>query len=166
MALKVHVKELDLKVSKGAVLCWVYKVIPAKGEPIETHTIIVATGARANYLGLDSEEAYKNKGVSACAVCDGALPIFQNKALAVVGGGDTAVEEATYLANLKSSTKVHMLIRRDEMRASKIMQDRAQNHPKIEIHWSTVADEVLGDGDFVTGIRVKSTQDESTSEFQ
>ena len=74
------------------------KVIPANGEPVASQTVIVATGARANYLGLDSEEAYKNKGVSACAVCDGALPIYRSKPLAVIGGGDSAVEEATYLA--------------------------------------------------------------------
>lgn len=143
-----------------------YKVIPSKGDPIETHTIIVATGARANYLGLDSEEAYKNKGVSACAVCDGALPLFQGKALAVVGGGDTAVEEATYLANRKNSGTIHMLIRRDEMRASKIMQERAEKHPKIEIHWNTVVDEVLGDGNVVTGLKLKSTADDSSSELE
>lgn len=142
-----------------------YKVIPAKGEPVETHTIIIATGARANYLGLDSEEEYKNKGVSACAVCDGALPTFHAKPLAVVGAGDSAVEEATYLANLKSAVKVYMIVRRDEMRASKIMQERALNHPKIEVIWNTVVDEVLGDGNLVTGLRLKSTQDGSTSEL-
>lgn len=140
-----------------------YKVIPRNGEPVETHAIIIATGARANYLGLPSEEAYKNKGVSACAVCDGALPVFANKSLVVVGGGDTAVEEAAYLANLSTSIKVHMLIRRDKMRASKIMQERAQSHPKIEIHWNSVVDEVLGDGKLVTGVRVRSTVDDSTS---
>jgi thioredoxin reductase (NADPH) len=142
-----------------------YKVIPAKGEPIEAHTIIIATGARANYLGLDSEEEYKNKGVSACAVCDGALPTFHAKPLAVVGAGDSAVEEATYLANLKSAVKVYMIVRRDEMRASKIMQERALNHPKIEVIWNTVVDEVLGDGNLVTGLRLKSTKDDSTSEL-
>lgn len=142
-----------------------YKVIPSKGEPIETHTIIVATGARANYLGLPSEEEYKNKGVSACAVCDGALPLFADKDLAVVGGGDSAVEEATYLANLKTSKHVHMLIRRDQMRASKIMQDRAINHEKITIHWNTVVDEVLGDGNVVTGLKLRSTADDSTREL-
>lgn len=141
-----------------------FKVIPANGDPVETHTIIIATGARANYLGLPSEEAYKNKGVSACAVCDGALPLFQGKPLAVVGAGDSAVEEAAYLANLKSADKVHMIVRRDEMRASKIMQKRALDHPKIEIHWNQVVDEVLGD-DFVTGLRLKSTKDESLSEL-
>ena len=142
------------------------KVIPAKGDPIETHTIIIATGARANYLGLPSEEEYKNKGVSACAVCDGALPLFANKPLAVVGGGDSAVEEATYLANLKTAKKVYLIIRRDEMRASKIMQDRATNHPKIEILWNSVVDEVVGDGSLVTGLKIKSTTDDSISDLE
>lgn len=143
----------------------IHRVIPGKGDPVETHTIIVATGARANYLGLPSEEAYKNKGVSACAVCDGALPVFANKELVVVGGGDSAVEEATYLANLSTAKRVHLLVRRDVMRASKIMQDRALNHPKIQIHWNSEVDEVLGDGNLVTGIRVRSTTDGSTSEL-
>ncbi|MEL7497189.1 MAG: FAD-dependent oxidoreductase [Planctomycetota bacterium] len=142
-----------------------YKAIAGKGDPVEAHAIIIATGARANYLGLDSEEAYKNKGVSACAVCDGALPVFHDKELAVVGGGDSAVEEATYLANLDSAVKIHLLIRRDEMRASKIMQDRAISHPKIEIHWNTVVDEVLGDGKLVNALRLRSTKDDSTSEL-
>lgn len=142
-----------------------FKVIPANGEPVETHTIIVATGARANYLGLESEEAYKNKGVSACAVCDGALPIFRDKELAIVGGGDSAVEEANYLANLDAIPKVYMLIRRDQMRASKIMAQRAIDHPKIEILWNTVVEEVLGDGNQVTGLKTKSTVDDSTSEL-
>ena len=142
------------------------RVIPGKGDPVETHTIIIATGARANYLGLPSEEEYKNKGVSACAVCDGALPLFWNKPLAVVGGGDSAVEEASYLANLKSTPKVHMLIRRDQMRASKIMADRAINHPKIEIHWNSVVDEVLGDGELVNGLKIKSTTDDSVSQLE
>ncbi len=112
--------------------------------------MIIATGARANYLGLPSEEEYKNKGVSACAVCDGALPIYRSKPLAVVGGGDSAVEEATYLANLKEADTIHLLIRRDAMRASKVMQDRALNHPNIQVHWNTVVDEVQGDGKLVT----------------
>ncbi len=143
----------------------IHRVIPANGDPVEAHTIIVATGARANYLGLPSEEQYKNKGVSACAVCDGALPIYREKPLAVVGAGDSAVEEATYLANLKGADRIHMIVRRDQMRASKIMQQRALNHPKIEVHWNRVVDQVLGDGSLVNGLRLKSTVDDSTEEI-
>ncbi len=96
--------------------------------------MIIATGARANYLGLESEEIYKNRGVSACAVCDGALPRFRNKPLVVVGGGDSAVEEADYLS--KFASVVHMVHRRDELRASKIMAERAINNPKIKMLWN------------------------------
>ena len=141
-----------------------YKLKSLEGKTIETHTIIIATGARANYLGLPSEDKYKNRGVSACAVCDGALPRFRNKPLVVVGGGDSAVEEATYLT--KYASVVHMLMRRDVFRASKIMQDRALNSPKIKIHYFRVVDEVLGnDKEGVVGVRVKSTQDGSTEEL-
>lgn len=116
----------------------------------ELHTadaIIVATGARANYLGLPSEEKLKNKGVSACAVCDGAL--YRNKPVAIVGGGDTAMEEATYLSGLCS--KVTLLHRRDEFRASKAMQKRVLENPKIEVLFSHGVTEVVG-SDSVTGI--------------
>ena len=127
--------------------------------------MIIATGARANYLGLPSEERYKNRGVSACAVCDGALPRFRNKPLVVVGGGDSAVEEADYLT--KFASRVYMVHRRDELRASKIMAERALDNPKIEMVWNHELDEVLGDDkDGVTGVRLKSTVDEaSTSEL-
>jgi thioredoxin reductase (NADPH) len=141
------------------------KVIPASEQPVETHTVIVATGARANYLGLPSEEAFKNRGVSACAVCDGALPRFRGKPLVVVGGGDSAIEEATYLTAFAS--RVFLVHRRDELRASKIMQQRAFDNDKLEIVWSHVVDEVLGnDSDGVTGVRLKSTKDESTQEIE
>ncbi len=142
-----------------------FKVIPGNGDPVETHTIIIATGARANYLGLPSEEEYKNKGVSACAVCDGALPIFRRKPLAVIGGGDSAVEEANYLANLKDAATIYMVVRRDQMRASKIMQQRALDHPKIKLLWNRVVDEVVGDGNLVTGLKLKSTKDDSISDL-
>lgn len=142
-----------------------YKAIPASGDPVETHTIIVATGARANYLGLDSEETYKNKGVSACAVCDGALPTYRRKPLAVIGGGDSAVEEASYLANLKDADTIYLIHRRDQLRASKIMAQRALDHPKIELVWSSVVEEVLGDGNQVTGLKLKSTVDDSSREL-
>ncbi len=127
--------------------------------------VIVATGARANYLGLPSEQRLKNRGVSACAVCDGALPRFRDKPLVVVGGGDSAVEEADYLA--KFASKVYLVHRRDELRASKIMATRAMDHPKIEILWSRVVDEVLGnDRDGVTGCRLKSTKGEPDLEVE
>jgi len=127
------------------------------GQTVETHTLIIATGARANYLGLPSEERFKNRGVSACAVCDGALPRFRNKPLVVVGGGDSAVEEATYLS--KFASEIHLLVRRDVMRASKIMQERIKSNPKVTIHWHTEVDEVLGDDTHgVTAIRVRNNQ--------
>ncbi len=140
-----------------------FKITTGSGEQHSAHTVIVATGARANYLGLPSEEIYKNKGVSACAVCDGALPIYRRKPLAVIGGGDTAVEEASYLANLDGADKVYLVHRRDELRASKVMQDRAKNHPKIELVWNSVVEEVLGDGKQVTGLKLKSTVDGTTN---
>ena len=138
------------------------RVISGNGETTEALTIIVATGARANYMGLSSEDEYKNKGVSACAVCDGALPIFRGQPLAVVGGGDSAVEEAAYLANLKDAATIYLIHRRDKLRASKIMQQRALDHPKIEIVWNSVVHEVLGNGEKVTGIRLQSSLDDST----
>jgi thioredoxin reductase (NADPH) len=110
---------------------------------VEALTVIVATGARANYLGLPSEKRYFNNGVSACAVCDGALPRFRNKPLVVVGGGDSAVEEATYLT--KFANPVYMVHRRDTLRASKIMADRALNNPRIQMKWNSRLLEVLGD---------------------
>jgi thioredoxin reductase (NADPH) len=133
-----------------------FRLKSLEGETVEALAVIVATGARANYLGLPSEELYKNRGVSACAVCDGALPRFRNKPLVVIGGGDSAVEESTYLT--KFASKVHLVHRRDELRASKIMAERAKNNPKIEIVWNHELDEVLGnDKEGVTGVRLKST---------
>ena len=126
------------------------------GSRHEAWAVIVATGAKANYLGIPSEERFKNRGVSACAVCDGALPRFRNKPLAVIGGGDSAVEEADYLSHFAS--KVHMVHRRDALRASQIMVERALGNPKIEVLWNRVVNEVLGnDKDGVTGVRLKST---------
>jgi len=120
-------------------------------------TLIIATGARANYLGLPSEEKLKNKGVSACAVCDGAL--FRGENVAVVGGGDTAMEEASYLAGLcKHVTLIH---RRDEFRASQVMRERVEKNPKITLLLSHVVDEVLGEAeDRVTGLRVRSLKND------
>lgn len=131
----------------------------------KAHTLIIATGARANYLGLPSEHAYKNRGVSACAVCDGALPRFRNKPLAVVGGGDSAVEEATYLT--KFASKVYLIVRRNELRASKIMQQRALGHEKIEILWHHEVLEVLGEEKKgVTGLRLIQNVEKTEREIE
>ncbi len=140
-----------------------FRLQTSGGQSIEAHSLIVATGARANYLGLESEKQFKNKGVSACAVCDGALPRFAGHPLVVVGGGDSAMEEAGYLT--KFASKVYIVHRRDEFRASKIMADRALENPKIEVKWSFNIDEVLGnDDDGVTGVRIRSVKDESHTE--
>ncbi len=140
-----------------------FKITPAEGETIEALAVIIATGARANYLGLESEDRFKNNGVSACAVCDGALPRFRDKPLVVVGGGDSAMEEATFLT--KFASKVYIVHRRDEFRASKIMAERALANEKIEVKWNSVIDEVLGDEENgVTGVRIRSTVDESQTE--
>ncbi|OEK01022.1 thioredoxin-disulfide reductase [Roseivirga sp. 4D4] len=118
---------------------------------ITAESVIISTGASAKYLGLPSEQTFANKGVSACAVCDGFF--YKGKSVAVVGAGDTAAEEATYLANL--CPKVYMIVRRDEMRASKIMQERVKSTPNIEILWDTETEEILGNDEVgVTGARV------------
>ena len=123
--------------------------------------VIIATGASAKWLGIPSEKKYQGRGVSACATCDGFF--FRGVEVAVVGGGDTAMEEASFLT--KYASKVHILHRRDELRASKIMQERARKNPKIEIHLSVIPDEILGDGKAVTGVRLKSTRDGSLTEL-
>ena len=140
-----------------------FKLKPFAGEAVEAHAVIIATGARANYLGLPSEDKYKNFGVSACAVCDGALPRFRNKPLVVVGGGDSAAEEATYLS--KFASQVHLVHRRDELRASKIMAERVLSDAKIKPEWNSVVDEVLGnEREGVTGVRLKGATDGKTRE--
>mgnify|MGYP003575133856 FL=1 len=127
-----------------------HKVVVDGKHEITAEAVIIATGATAKYLGIPSEEKYNNKGVSACAVCDGYF--YRGREVAVVGAGDSAAEESTYLAKL--CTKVHLLVRREEMRASKIMQQRVLNTPNIEIHWNTETEEILGDDSGVTGVRV------------
>ena len=140
-----------------------FKLATSYSGEIEALSVIVATGARANYLGLDSEKAYKNRGVSACAVCDGALPRFRDKPLVVVGGGDSAMEESDYLS--KFASKVYIVHRRDEFRASKIMAERALNNPKIEVKWNSLVDEVLGnEQDGVNAVRIRSTVDKDRTE--
>ncbi|HSR70213.1 MAG TPA: FAD-dependent oxidoreductase [Acidobacteriota bacterium] len=140
-----------------------FKLTSLEGEEVEAQALILATGARAKYLGMESEERFKNNGVSACAVCDGALPRFRNHPLVVVGGGDSAMEEATFLA--KFASKVYIVHRRDEFRASKIMAERALDHPKIEVKWDSVVDEVLGnEEDGVQSVRIRSTTQEAKTE--
>ena len=138
-----------------------FKVVGEDDTEYPAHALIIATGATANWLGLENEQrlARSGGGVSACAVCDGALPVFRDKELAVVGGGDSAVEEATYLT--KFAAKVYMIHRRDQLRASKIMATRAMDNPKIEILWNKVVDDVLGD-QMISGLRLKDTE---TGEF-
>jgi len=125
----------------------------ADGEMYRAKTVIISTGARANYLGLDNEEKLKNRGVSACAICDGAL--FKNRPVTVVGGGDSAMEEANYLTGL--CPEVTLIHRRDEFRASKVMVDRTRNNPKIKLLLSHVVEDVLDVAqDKVTAIKVKN----------
>ena len=134
-------------------------------EEWEAEAVIVATGATAKYLGLDSEEKFMNRGVSACATCDGALPRFRGKPVVVVGGGDTAMEEALFLTNFAS--RVHVIHRRDKLRASKIMGERAMAHQKITIEWNSVVDEILGDDkNGVTAVRLKDVHSGETRQLE
>lgn len=127
-----------------------FKVVVDGDKQLLAETMIIATGATAKYLGLDSEHQFKGQGVSACATCDGFF--YRKKVVAVVGGGDTACEEATYLAGL--CKKVYMIVRRDVLRASEAMQERVKNTPNIEILWNCNTQEVLGDEYGVTGARI------------
>ena len=141
-----------------------FRLKPNYSDEIEALAVIVATGARANWIGVPNEErlAQLGGGVSACAVCDGALPAYRNKVLAVVGGGDSAMEEALYLT--KFANEVRLIHRRDELRASKIMADRVLNHPKIRIVWNTRVTEVLG-YDVIEGLRVENTVTQHVSDM-
>jgi thioredoxin reductase (NADPH) len=142
-----------------------FALTPLEQPPLETLSVIIATGARANYIGLPSEDRYKNNGVTACATCDGALPRFRNKPVAVVGGGDTAVEETMHMT--KFASQVYLVHRRDQLRASKIMQQRALTNAKVKPLWNRVVSEVLGtENDGVTGLKLKSTVDSKIDEVQ
>ncbi|MDI9858687.1 MULTISPECIES: thioredoxin-disulfide reductase [Flectobacillus] len=137
------------------------KVVIDESTELTADAVIIATGASAKWLGLESEKKYNGLGVSACAVCDGFF--YRNQVVAIVGGGDTAAEEATYLANICS--KVHMIVRREELRASLIMQKRVLNNPKIEVHWNSETDEILGDASGVTGARLKNVKTGETTDL-
>jgi thioredoxin reductase (NADPH) len=141
----------------------VHKVWINGTKEIHCETIVISTGASAKYLGLDSEQKYLKLGggVSACAVCDGFF--YRNQEVVIVGAGDSACEEAHYLSKL--CTKVTMLVRRDEFRASKIMANRVKNTENIEILFNTETDEVLGDGQVVTGVRVKNNKTDKLTEI-
>ena len=141
---------------------WPFNVITDSGKEIIAETIIIATGAQARWLGLESEEKYNGKGVSACATCDGFF--FKNKNVAVIGGGNTAVEEALYLSNL--CKKVTLIHRRNELRAEKILQSRLINKSNVEILWEKKVEEFLGDGLGVNGLKLSSTKDSSSSEIE
>jgi len=130
--------------------------VQGEEQPRQAKSVIIATWATAKRLHLTGEELYRQNGVSACAVCDGALPIFRNKHLIVIGGGDSACEESTYLA--KYASKVTMLVRRDALRASKVMQERVMTNPKIELLRNTEGKEILGDGQMMSGLSVINNQ--------
>ncbi len=124
------------------------------GKKVQAETVVIATGATAKWMGIESEARYNGHGVSACATCDGFF--FRGQDMAVVGGGDTACEEATYLAKL--GRKVYMIVRRDELRASKAMQNKVMNTPNIEVLWNSVTKEITGDGKVVTGALIENVK--------
>jgi len=164
---KKQAERFDTEVNTGVLIEKVdfsgpiHKLWADNGDEIHAHSVVIATGASARWLGLESEKTYANKGVSACAVCDGFF--YRDKETCIVGGGDTACEEAAYLSKLCPT--VHMFVRRDEMRASKIMQERVMNNDKIKIYWHTEIEEILGDGDAVTGVRVFNNQTDEKTEI-
>ncbi|CEP60681.1 thioredoxin-disulfide reductase LALA0_S01e16534g [Lachancea lanzarotensis] len=132
-------------------------------EPHTTDALILATGASAKRMNLPGEETYWQQGISACAVCDGAVPLFRNKPLAVIGGGDSACEEAAFLT--KYGSKVFLLVRKDHLRASTIMQRRAENNEKIEILYNTEAREAKGDGKFLNALRIFNNKTNQESDL-
>jgi thioredoxin reductase (NADPH) len=167
--LQKQAERFGTKISYGLVTAvdfstYPFKVTVDEKDEVIAESVIIATGATAKYLGLPSEEKYYNKGVSACAVCDGYF--YRGKEVAVVGAGDSAAEEATYLSKL--CTKVHLIVRREEMRASKIMQNRVKSTPNIEIHWNTETEEILGDDNGVHSVRIVNTKtgEKKTLELQ
>ncbi|MTJ11453.1 thioredoxin-disulfide reductase [Anabaena sp. UHCC 0187] len=130
-------------------------IIRSQDREVKAHSLIIATGATAKRLGLPSEDQFWNRGISACAICDGVLPMFRSAELVVIGAGDSAAEEAIFLT--KYGSQIHLLVRSEKMRASKTMQDRVLNNPKIKVHWHTEAVDVVGK-DNMTGLQVRNNQ--------
>lgn len=154
-AMKTQAANLGADIRRGTVTSAdlssrPFRITVDNGGEISAESLIIATGATAKYLGLESETRFRGMGVSACATCDGFF--YRNRNVAVVGGGDTACEEASYLANICS--KVYMIVRRDVLRASQAMQDKVLNTPNIEILWNCNTQEILGDLSGVTGARI------------
>ena len=148
-----HITRVDLKVRP-------FVCVGDSGTTYTSDALIIATGASAKYLGIPSEEAFRGRGVSACATCDGFF--YKNQTVAVIGGGNTAVEEALYLSNI--AKKVHLVHRRDSLRSEKILIDKLMQKAEsglIEIHWNHTVDEILGDKTGVTGLSIQSTTDQS-----
>lgn len=131
-------------------------VIRSEEREVKAHSVVIATGATAKRLGLPCEGQFWSRGISACAICDGATPLFRGATLVVVGGGDTAAEESIYLT--KYGDRIHMLVRTDKMRASKAMQDRVLSNPRITVHWNTEPVDVVGNDEHMTGVRVRDTK--------
>jgi thioredoxin reductase (NADPH) len=138
-------------------------IIETDESKVEAESVIIATGATAKRMNIKGEHDYWQRGISACAVCDGALPIYRNKELAVIGGGDSAIEEANHLT--KFGSKVYLIHRRDKLRASMIMQNRALNNPKIEIIWNASVEEAKGGAGGLNSIVLKDTVNHSTREI-
>ena len=130
--------------------------VKSTDREVKTHSIIISTGATAKRLGLPGEKVYWNNGISACAICDGASPLFTNQDLVVIGGGDSAAEEAVYLT--KYGSHVHLLVRGDKMRASKTLQDRVLNSSKITVHWNTEAEDIFGENNRMSGVKVRNKE--------
>jgi thioredoxin reductase (NADPH) len=130
-------------------------IVRSEEREVKAHSLIIATGATAKRLNLPGEEQFWTRGISACAICDGATPMFRSAELAVIGGGDSAAEEAVYLT--KYGSHVHLLVRGEKMRASKAMQDRVLANPKVTVHWQTSAIAAYGESNFLEGLRIKNT---------
>lgn len=165
-ALRFDTRTVGRNVARVDLSSRPFRLEDSGGQTVTAHAVIVATGARANWLGLESEQYFRKRGlgVTACAVCDGGFPRYRDVPVAVVGGGDSAMEEATYMT--KFASRVYVIHRRDRLRASKIMQQRFLSNPKAEVIWNSVVEEVLGnDEEGVTGVRLRNVSTGEVSEL-